>query len=212
MGPTEISNMALGRIGSARIDSYDADASVPAQLCRLHYHQTMHALIRLMQPRCARDRATLSANAEYDADDTTFEYDYAYDLPADFLAMRKPYEGVPGITDTYYNYSMEGKQLLSNEDEMEIRYLKKITDENDLDPLFVEIFVLQLAIKLVMPISQDKVLRRELDLELWGSPQQPGLMSRVRQMDKEETNTAGELLAGTWNDTIETGGVDPTRL
>jgi len=55
-------------------------------------------------------------------------------------------------------------------------------------------------------------LRRELDLELWGSPQQPGLMSRVRQMDKEETNTAGELLAGTWNDTIETGGVDPTRL
>ena len=212
MGPTEISNMALGRIGSARIDSYDSDASVPAQLCRLHYEQTMNALIRLMQPRCARARATLSANSEYEDDDTTFEYDYAYDLPADFLAMYKPYEGVPGITGTYYNYSPEGRQILSNEDEMEIKYLKKITDENDLDPLFIEIFVLQLAIKLVMPLSQDKVLRRELDLELWGTPQQPGLMSRVRQMDKEETNTAGQNLSQTWNDAMETGTRDPLYL
>ena len=212
MGPTEISNMALGRIGSARIDSYDADASVPAQLCRLHYEQTMNALIRLMQPRCARDRATLSANLEYDADDNTFEYDYAYDLPADFLAMLKPYEGAPGITGTYYNYSPEGKQILSNEDEMEIRYLRKVKDENDLDPLFVEIFVLQLAIKLVMPISQDRILRRELDIELWGTPRQPGLMSRVRQMDKEETNTAGQNLAQTWNDAMEAGIRDPLYL
>ena len=172
----------------------------------------MNALIRLMQPRCARARATLSANAEYAASTTTFEYDYAYDLPVDFLAMQKPYESVPGITGTYYNYSPEGKQILSSEDEMEIKYIKKITDENDLDPLFIEIFVLQLAIKLVMPLSQDKVLRRELDNELWGTPQQPGLMSRVRQADKEETNTTGQNLAQTWNDAMEAGIRDPLYL
>lgn len=216
MGPTELCNMALGRIGSARIDTYDADQSIPAQYCRLFYEQTRDSLIRSHRWRFARDRATLSANAEYEDDDNTFEYDYAYDLPNDFLAMQQPYEGVPGLVGTHYNYSAEGKQILSNEDEMEIRYIKKVVDPNEFDPLFIEVLVLQLAIKLVMPLSGGGGLGENVRLglyhELNGTPQQPGLMSKVRQMDKEETNTAGENLSQTWNDAMESGGRDPLYL
>ena len=212
--PTTICNMALGRLGAERIDSYgDAtESSVNAILCRLHYTQTRDALIRSHRWRFARGRKTLSANVT--APD--FEYDYAYDLPVDYLAMQKPYEGVPGITGTYYNYSAEGKQILSNEDEMEIKYIKRVTDPNEFDPLFIEVLVLSLAIKLVMPISGGgglgESVRAGLYVELHGTPQQPGLMSRVRQMDKEETNTAGQNLAQTWNDAMESGGGDPTQL
>jgi hypothetical protein len=49
---------------------------------------------------------------------------------------------------------------------MEIRYIRQVTDPTVFDPLFVEVLVLQLALKLVMPLSQDKVLRREIYTEL----------------------------------------------
>jgi hypothetical protein len=117
--------------------------------------------------------------------------------------MRTPYEGVEASEEIHYPYSPEGKQILSNETSMQIRYIKKVTDPNTFDPLFTEVLILKLAIKLVMPLSQDKVLRRELEDELRGTPRQPGLMAMVRMMDKNETETAGELLANTWNDAFE---------
>jgi len=197
MGPTEICNMALGRLGAKRINDYDdaSDTKPEAIQCRLHYEQTRDALIRSHWWRFARARATLSANAT----DPDFEYDYAYDLPVDFLRMKKPYEAY-GVTELLYTYSLEGKQLLSNETSMDIEYIKKVTDPNQFDPLFIEVLVLQLALKMVMPLTQDKVLRRELHEELYGTPQQPGLMATVRVIDKEETNTTSRK--PTWNDTF----------
>ena len=197
MGPTEICNMALGRLGAKRINDYDdaSDTKPEAIQCRLHYEQTRDALIRSHWWRFARARATLSANAT----DPDFEYDYAYDLPVDFLRMKKPYEAY-GVTELLYTYSLEGKQLLSNETSMDIKYIKKVTDPNQFDPLFIEVLVLQLALKMVMPLTQDKVLRRELHEELYGTPQQRGLMARVRVIDKEETNTTSRK--PTWNDTF----------
>lgn len=197
MGPTEICNMALGRLGAKRINDYDdaSDTKPEAIQCRLHYEQTRDALIRSHWWRFARARATLSANAT----DPDFEYDYAYDLPVDFLRMKKPYEA-DGVTELLYTYSLEGKQLLSNETSMDIEYIKKVTDPNQFDPLFIEVLVLQLALKMVMPLTQDKVLRRELHEELYGTPQQRGLMARVRVIDKEETNTTSRK--PTWNDTF----------
>ena len=216
MGPTEICNMALGRLGAKRIGTYEdtSESSVETIQCRLHYEQTRDALIRSHRWRFARGRATLSANATYAADDNAFEYDYAYDLPVDFLAMQQPYEGVPGLVGTHYTYSPEGKQILSNEDEMEIKYIKRVEDPNEFDPLFIEVLVLSLAIKLVMPLSgsgsDGEAVRAGLYQELHGTPQLPGLMSRVRQMDKEETETFGE--SGTWNDAMDSGGRDPVNL
>jgi len=197
MGPTEICNMALGRLGAKRINDYDdaSDTKPEAIQCRLHYEQTRDALIRSHWWRFARARATLSANAT----DPDFEYDYAYDLPVDFLRMKKPYEA-DGVTELLYTYSLEGKQLLSNETSMDIEFIKKVTDTTLFDPLFIEVLVLQLALKMVMPLTQDKVLRRELHEELYGTPQQRGLMARVRVIDKEETNTTSRK--PTWNDTF----------
>ena len=215
MGPTEICNMALGRIGAKRITNYDdaTDAKPEAIQCRLHYAQTRDALLRSHAWRFARARATLSANAT--APD--FEWDYAYDLPVDFLAMRTPYDiNQSGIESIQYSYALEGSQLLSNETSMEIRYVKKVTDPNEFDPLFVEVLVLQLALKMLISLAggggTSNVMRRELYQELWGTPRQPGLMQRVLAMDKQETNTLGRADMGLWNDARTGVDDDPMHL
>lgn len=212
--PTSICNMALGRLGANRIDSYDdaSNTQVEAIQCRLHYVQARDALIRSHHWRFARGRATLSASATAPG----FEYDYAYDLPADFLAMRPPYEGMPGNEDIHYTYAPEGKQILSNETTMKIRYIKRVTDPNEFDPLFIEVLVLALAVKLSMPLSgagsAGESIRMGLYNELYGTPQQPGLMAQVRQVDKEETESKGRDSVSTWNNVFASGGSDPMYL
>jgi hypothetical protein len=93
---------------------------------------------------------------------------------------------------------------------MKIRYIKRVTDPPSFDPLFVEVLVLQLALKMLFPIAgagrEAIILRRELMVELWGTPRQPGLMARVRALDKEETNTVGRNNLTSWND-ARTAGV-----
>ena len=154
----------------------------------------------------------LSQNAEYTASDLTFEWTYAYDLPTDFLRMKHSYEDIgSGATKQKYTYSMEGTQILSNETTMWIQYIKRVIDPTKFDPLFVEVLILELALKMVMPLAQDKVLRREIYDELWGTPRQPGLMARVRVIDKQETNTIGVGDRMTWNNARFIGAGDPTK-
>ena len=55
---TSICNMALGRLGSKRINDFDDtdESSLPIVQCRLHYEQTRDALIRSHWWRFARGR------------------------------------------------------------------------------------------------------------------------------------------------------------
>ena len=212
---TEIINQALGRIGANRISDFadtseDNDQSVQA---RLHYAQTRDALLRSHWWRFARTRATLSQNATYTDDATTFEWTYAYDLPNNFLReWLPPWEDNSEVQGrTRNSYSLEGKQLLSNESTMRLRYVRRVEDVTEFDPLFTEVLVLQLALKFVMPLSQDKVLYRTIYGELWGIPGTVGVMSRVRTMDKQETKTVGQNETPTWNDSRLAGAGNPLK-
>jgi len=199
---TTICNQALGRIGAKRINNL-TDGSEEAIHCTLHYEQTRDALLRSFWWRFAAGRATLSQ----DATDPDFEWDNQFDLPTDFMAFRTVFEdnNVPSKT-TMRRYELEGLKLLTNEDEMEIRYVKKITDPAKFDPLFVELLVLQLALKLVMPLSEDKTLRREIRDDIVIATR------KVRALDRQETNTRGRLGETTWVDVRTGSGRIPSRL
>ena len=136
-----------------------------------------------------------------------FEWSYGYTLPSDFLAMRSIWGENQSNENTIYSYALEGNLLLSNENVMRIRYTKQMTVA-DFDPLFIEVLVLSLAVKLCMPLAQDNKLYRDLREELYG---RKGLMSRVRAMDKQEQNTVGIADHGTWLAAFRTSR-DPTRL
>ncbi len=115
-----------------------------------------------------------------------FQWTYAYDLPVDFLRAKAKYKAT-------ISYAIEGSQLLTDDTDVEILYIRRITDPTAFDPLFVELLVLNLALKVIMPLAQDKALQREL----WD--ERAVLMRQVRTIDKQEQNTMGRANRATWN-------------
>ena len=183
---TSIANQALARLGAERLNNIDTDTSVAARHAREHYAQTRDALLRSHWWRFASARATLAP----DSSDPSFEYDHQYLLPNDFLAMQNMYDDDYPTTDTYV---LEGDKLLTDQDGVNITYIKKVIDPQKFDALFVEVLVLQLAVKLVMPLSQDKALRREVQDEL------AGVMARARVLNDQERKKVGSSDRPIWN-------------
>lgn len=212
LNETKLCNMALARIGTKRINDYtdNSDKKVEAIQCRLNYAQTCDALLRSHWWRFARSRKQLSANTT----SPDFEWTYAYDLPTDFLRMWiRPWEDNSQVQqNTRYSYSLEGKQLLSDLSSMYIRYIRRVTDVPTFDPLFIEVLVLQLALKMVMPLTgagrEAMAMRQSLYAELYGPG---GVMARVRVMDKSETKTIGANDTPTWNDARMAGVGNPLK-
>ena len=205
LSETDICNMALGRIGAKRLSDFSNKDENNAQSvqCRLHYEQTRDALLRSHWWRFARSRVQLSENTTA----PTFEFDNAFDLPSDFLRLWiKPFEDNNWrLNNTHHTFSMEGKQLLTDEDSVYLRYIKKVTDVSEFDPLFVEVLTLKLALKMCMPLSQDKELYQVLYQEM------RDILARVRVVDKRETNSVGTSDSGRWNDARIVGDGDPAR-
>jgi len=80
-----------------------------------------------------------------------FGWDYLYALPSDFLRLVQlnAYEAEEPTT----RWEVEGGKLLTNEEEGNIKYVYKVTDENLFDPLFVDAISLKLAAKLAKPLT-----------------------------------------------------------
>ncbi len=200
LSETSICNQSLGRIGGLQIKNVETDTSVQAIQCRLHYEQTRDALIRSYSWRFASERATLSAGTTPD-----FEWSNAFTLPTDFMFLKSIYEGRFSSIN-FRNYAIEQDEILTNETTMEIRYVKKVTDVLEFDPLFVKVLILLLADVLIGPLAGgDAKIQKKIDDAL------DKLMPAVRALDGQETNTAGRFESGTWND-ARFQGRDPARL
>jgi len=195
----EIDNMALNRVGAKVITAAQlaADTEVSPKYCNLHYDQTRRALLRSHWWRFARAREELSTTTTPD-----FEWDYAFDLPSDFLRLISVYENnTTASQNTLYSYKLEGSLLLSDQSSCYLRYVKDEETVSNFDPLFIEVLVLQLALKFTYPIagtgSTGQRLATEIKQELYG---RNGLMSRARVLDRQEMNTIGRADRKTWND------------
>lgn len=159
--------------------------------------------------KCATAHTSASATEPPHANWTTktdadmvpdFEWDYMFDLPADFLARRELYEdNNTTYKNTLYSYAIKGKKIYVDDATIDLRYSKKVETVTDFDALFIEVFALALALKLVMPISQSVKLYQTLRVEMYGESGKPGLMSKVRALDKQEQNTRGRNDFNTWN-------------
>ena len=152
---TSICNMALGRIGAGSLNNLTTDTSVEAIQCRLHYEPTRDALLRSHKWLFALAQAALSEDIAAPA----FGWDNQFVLPADCLRVLNE-------EDDDDSYEIQGRLLLTDESEVNIRYIKKVTDPTEFDPLFVKALAVKLAVEIVMPLTQDKNLRESLAGEL----------------------------------------------
>ncbi|KKM95862.1 hypothetical protein LCGC14_1183830 [marine sediment metagenome] len=191
LSETSICNMSLAKLGANKIpdgQTVEGSATLEAVQCRLHYEQTRDALVRSHSWRFAAARKALSTTTT-----PAFEWDYAFDLPDDFLAMRSIYEN-RFSGENFRSYALEGSLLLTDENAMSIRYTKNVTDVTEFDSLFIEVLVLQLALKLTSLAGSTPEIRESLKDDL------KNLMPSVKALDRQETNTAGQYELETWND------------
>lgn len=191
---TGICNMALGRIGAKRLNDLDTDDSLEAIHCRLHYERVRNSLLRSHRWAFAISRAELSEDTET----PDFQWDHQYILPIDCLRVLLLY-------DTESSYAIEGDRLLTNDGEANIVYIRRVTDVNEFDALYVEMLVLHLAARLVMPLSQDRAVWQDIQVEL------RDVTSHARMVNYDETNTLGRDDQERWLDARAAGGFD-TRI
>lgn len=186
---TALCNMALAKIGSKRINNFEdtTESSVEAIHCRTHYEQTRDSLLRSHFWRFARARKVLSQDT---ADDPLGEWDNQFILPNDFMRFRSIYEE-EAYSSKSRRHSIEGQRFLTNFSTVNMRYIKKVIDPTEFDPLFVEVLVLLLARKLVGPLAGGAPkLKAEIKDDL------KTLMPSVWAIDSDETDVGGR---SDWN-------------
>ena len=207
LSETKICNLSLSDIGSKRINDFgdDTESSPQAIQCRLHYEPTRDALLRSFYWPFAGARKTLAQ----DVTDPDFEWDNQFILPNDFLYLRSIFEdnNEPN-RNSRRSHAIEGRRFLTNDSTAKIRYTKKVTDVTEFDPLFVQVLVLQLDLKLIAGLAKtDTQLKKSIkdDLKL--------LMPSVRTLSRQEANLEGRETKYTWVDVRATrGGRIDSRL
>ncbi|MCP5006518.1 MAG: hypothetical protein GY941_21650 [Planctomycetes bacterium] len=190
---TTVCNMSLARIGAKRINDYDdsSDTKLEAVYCRLFFDHTVRALQKHHYWPFAKSRAILSR----DTVAPDFQRLYAYHLPSDFLRLILFYNGSDRPDGrTYYPHEIEGVQLLTDETSVYLKYIKNVTDVGVWDDLFIETMTLQLARKLVVPLSQSAEIKADIDGEL------ESILKRVKSMDRMEETVIGRAALKVWQD------------
>lgn len=145
----EIANFALARLGAERILSIDDTDSENARYVKIHYTQTVKAVLRSHPWNCVTKRATLAQLETAPA----FGYSCAYQLPNDFLrALIVNDDNSHAHRD---KWKIESNTLLSDDDSVELIYVYYEEDATLYDELLVEAITVKLAAKLATAITGD---------------------------------------------------------
>jgi hypothetical protein len=115
-----------------------------------------------------------------------YEWSYQYELPTNFLRLVDVWED-DGTDAVDLRWTLEGNRILTNYETCNIKYIKTISDPDDFDPLFAEVMLLRLALKLI-PIlagSLSQVNREQLQNELQTAE------AKARSVCSQENNQTG---------------------
>ncbi len=91
---------------------------------------------------------TIDFNWDIVTDRCLFEYSYRYAVPTDFMRMKPKY-----FEENWLEARLEGNYIITDETEMEFKYIKKVTNTTEFDPLFTEVLVCDLALKLISALA-----------------------------------------------------------
>jgi hypothetical protein len=180
MNDTQLCNLALAEIGDSYTITDINETSNQAAVCRLFFDPTRDAMLRAHQWNFARALSDLSALST----DPVFGWDYQFPLPSDFIRLVE-FNGLDAWTteDDFQiaNGPSGGLVLLTDEDEASIVYIKRVTDANLFDPLFVEAFTLKLAARICTKLTKDDAIKDRLTKEAKEA------LGRARQTDANES-------------------------
>lgn len=94
-----------------------------------------------------RDSSITTAYWDMVTDRPETYWTYRYDLPSNFSRFRNKW-----LRENETRYAFEQGKILCDETELDIHYIKKVTDPTEFDELFTEVLIFDLAIKLSYPL------------------------------------------------------------
>lgn len=149
----EICNRALQKLGARRINTLTED-SVNARACNAAYTELRDAELRAHTWNFAIERASLAADATAPA----WGRANSFTLPSDYIKLADPY---PEDNENSRDWQVEGGKILTDESApLYIRYVKRATDANAMDPLFREALASKLAVELCEAVTQSNTKKQ----------------------------------------------------
>ncbi len=157
----EIGNLALGEVAEQTINTLD-DATTPARAVKRYIAHSIREALAEAKWKCAREAAVLTQ----DATAPLFGWDYAYQLPVDFLRMVSFNDTDPDNVVAEL-FEVRGRRVLTDESAAYIVYVADLTlatgDVNVMPPLLVKAVYLNLAAKLAWAMQQNRSLKSTLE-------------------------------------------------
>lgn len=200
MPETSISlcNRALARVGSERISSFD-DGGAASDVAGREYESLVTERLsgtfadgRVVNWRFAMELAEIGVPL---ADEPADKWQYAYNLPADLLAIRAVRRGNGPVPFDRYG----DKLFCDAEADVVIEYTFRQV-EAKFPPYFTAALVVELASVFAMALNRDLALARELRLLALGDgSRNPGFWGAARLADSQGRTTerfgAGRLVS-----------------
>jgi hypothetical protein len=147
---TDISNLALGRVGAQRIMDINDTENKSARLCKLFFDDTVREVGRSGDWNCLKARDTFARLVTNPA----FGWSYQYQLPVNCLRVIKV-NGTKDDADPGDEFEVEKRLLLTDADICRAQFTEYTDDTNQFDALFTDAVVVLLASKLAVPLRQD---------------------------------------------------------
>lgn len=145
-GKVGICNAALIRLGENTISSF-AENSLESTACSLLWDSSLEEVLQLHPWNFAIKRSSWTAATQTGglsktaaATPVNKEYKYAYTLPSDCIQLIKFY----GSAD----YKIEGREILSNDEECHVKYVYNVTDTTLFSPIFRKVMEAKMALEL----------------------------------------------------------------
>ena len=148
----EITSNALRLLGDDPITSLTED-SERARLVNALYEEVRDEVTRAAMWNCAKDRQVLASLADTPA----FGWSYYHQLPSTCLRVIDVLSG-----DIRIDHEVEGRKIMTDVSSVNVIFLKKITDPNDMDALFIGAYTAKLAAELAEPVTGSRSLAEQM--------------------------------------------------
>jgi hypothetical protein len=146
----EICNSALNQLGASTILSL-TENSKNGRLCNARYETVKDSVLRAHPWNAAIKRQALAADTATPA----WGFAKQYTLPSDCLRVLT-------IQNYQSNYKIEGRKILTNDDNVKLVYVARITDPNEMDVLLRETISAALASDIAYAVTANATLQQRM--------------------------------------------------
>lgn len=180
----KICNSALIKVGSTTITSLTED-SKPARACNEQYAKLRDEVLSAHPWNFAISRKSLGQTSNT----PIWEFDYEYQIPSDVLRILK--------IDSTLDWQVEvnavsgAKVIVTDDPEMNIKYIKRVTDTTLFTPYFDEVLATRVAADISYYMTQSTSLMESL------MKAYQVMLAQARSFDAQE-GTPPEVEADDW--------------